>query len=82
MVYTHAHGSSSLRETALFLSFPYVCPEPVLVKRLLLYINEWPFSYLIGGSEDLHNHIPATNKHPDRHEHKNAFALVVFVFCL
>ena len=36
-----------LRENG-FLSFPYVCPEPVLVKRWLLYINgsKSPFSYL------------------------------------
>jgi hypothetical protein len=27
------------RTTGLFLSFPYVCPEPVLVKSSLLYIN-------------------------------------------
>ena len=26
-------------KTALFLSFPYVCPEPVLVKECILYIN-------------------------------------------
>jgi hypothetical protein len=26
-------------KTVLFLSFPYVCPEPVLVKRSFLYIN-------------------------------------------
>jgi hypothetical protein len=26
-------------ENGLFLSFPYVCPEPVLVKRWHLYIN-------------------------------------------
>jgi hypothetical protein len=28
-----------LRKTPLFLSLPYVCPEPVLVKRSFLYIN-------------------------------------------
>jgi hypothetical protein len=26
-------------KTASFLSFPYVCPEPVLVKECILYIN-------------------------------------------
>jgi hypothetical protein len=26
-------------KTALFWSFPYVCPEPVLVKQCILYIN-------------------------------------------
>jgi hypothetical protein len=25
-------AEATLRETNLFLSFPYVCPEPVLVK--------------------------------------------------
>ena len=29
----------AIRERHSFLSFPYVCPEPVLVKRSLLYIN-------------------------------------------
>eukprot|EP01046_Picozoa_sp_COSAG06_P033848 COSAG06_NODE_3492_length_5270_cov_2.545736_4_plen_254_part_00 len=29
----------SLRKTYFFLSFSYVCPEPVLVKRSFLYIN-------------------------------------------
>jgi hypothetical protein len=28
-----------LRKNDLFLSFPYVCPEPVLVKCSFLYIN-------------------------------------------
>eukprot|EP01046_Picozoa_sp_COSAG06_P028914 COSAG06_NODE_2642_length_6517_cov_33.378778_5_plen_68_part_00 len=27
------------KKTVSFLSFPYVCPEPVLVKRLFLYKN-------------------------------------------
>jgi hypothetical protein len=27
------------KKTALFLSSPYVCPEPVLAKRSRLYIN-------------------------------------------
>ena len=27
------------KNTSLFLSFPYVCPEPVLAKRSFLYIN-------------------------------------------
>jgi hypothetical protein len=26
-------------ENGTFLSFPYVCPEPVLVKQCILYIN-------------------------------------------
>jgi hypothetical protein len=31
------------------LSFPYVCPEPVLVKQCILYINgaKMAFSYLL-----------------------------------
>ena len=28
-----------MRQTRLLFSFPYVCPEPVLVKRSFLYIN-------------------------------------------
>jgi hypothetical protein len=43
-----ARGSVGFFEkTALFLSFPYVCPEPVLVKRLFLYMNGYkiPFSH-------------------------------------
>ena len=28
-----------LQQNGLFLSFPYVCPEPVLVKCSFLYIN-------------------------------------------
>jgi hypothetical protein len=35
---THSSGSAR-KETLPFLSFPYVCPEPVLVKRSFLYIN-------------------------------------------
>jgi hypothetical protein len=37
-----------LQENGQFLIFPYVCPEPVLVKRSLLYINgsKRPFSHL------------------------------------
>jgi hypothetical protein len=27
------------KNATLFLSFPYVCPEPVLVNRSFLYIN-------------------------------------------
>ena len=37
-----------LQENGQFLSFPYVCPEPVLAPRSLLYINgsKRPFSHL------------------------------------
>jgi hypothetical protein len=37
---------SLVGKTAFFLSFPYVCPEPVLAKRSFLYINgaKMPFS--------------------------------------
>jgi hypothetical protein len=31
--------TSQVRKPYLFLSFPYVCPEPVLVKSSILYIN-------------------------------------------
>ena len=31
--------SIHLRQNGLFLSFPYVCPEPVLVKSAFLHIN-------------------------------------------
>ena len=44
----HRRGveGNGLRENGLFWSFLYVCPEPVLVKRLLLYTNgsKSPFS--------------------------------------
>jgi hypothetical protein len=33
------HHQDILQENGLFLSFPYVCPEPVLVKCSLLCIN-------------------------------------------
>jgi hypothetical protein len=41
------------KKTVSFLSFLYVCPEPVLVKRSFLYINgsKRPFSYLRWASE-------------------------------
>eukprot|EP01046_Picozoa_sp_COSAG06_P020396 COSAG06_NODE_1490_length_9281_cov_6.074820_4_plen_121_part_00 len=32
-------GPETVRKTAFFLSFPYVCPEPVLAKCSFLYIN-------------------------------------------
>ena len=37
----HRRGveGNGLRENGLFWSFLYVCPEPVLVKRWLFYIN-------------------------------------------
>ncbi len=34
-----ARAQARLRENGHFLSFPYVCPEPVLVKSSFLYIN-------------------------------------------
>jgi hypothetical protein len=42
----HSDHADSVRKTAFFLSFPYVCPEPVLVKCSFLYINgaKMPFS--------------------------------------
>jgi hypothetical protein len=38
-----------LRENGLVFDFPYVCPEPVLVKRSFLCINgqKRPFSHLV-----------------------------------
>jgi hypothetical protein len=32
-------SSSMLQHNGLFLRFPYVCPEPVLVKSSFVYIN-------------------------------------------
>ena len=37
--FTCVSYSSTLQENGLFLSFPYVCPEPVLVERSFLCIN-------------------------------------------
>jgi hypothetical protein len=40
---------STLQQNGPFLSFPCVCPEPVLVKIIMLYINgsNRPFCHLI-----------------------------------
>eukprot|EP01051_Picozoa_sp_SAG22_P034890 SAG22_NODE_16082_length_333_cov_0.760684_1_plen_66_part_10 len=38
-----------LQENGLFLSFPYVCPEPVLVKRSFLYINGYKKTVFLPG---------------------------------
>ena len=38
-LYLPPRNGSGQGRRRLFLSFPYVCPEPVLVKRLLIYIN-------------------------------------------
>jgi hypothetical protein len=51
-----AGGANQLQENALFFEcFPYVCPEPVLVKSSFLYINgsKRPFFHLAGVLEDL-----------------------------
>jgi len=39
------NNPSGAKNATLFLSFPYVCPEPVLAKSSFLYINgsKWPF---------------------------------------
>jgi hypothetical protein len=41
-------------KTVLFLSFPYVCPEPVLVKLSFLHINgeKRPFCHLFSAWSD------------------------------
>jgi hypothetical protein len=49
------HCLGALRQNGLLMSFPYVCPEPVLVKSSFIYINgsKRPFFHL-GVFEALH----------------------------
>jgi hypothetical protein len=53
------------KKTVSLLSFPYACPEPVLVKRSFLYINAFkrPFSHL---------HAPVDRPKPQHHLRKSA----------
>ena len=45
---TLATLSHAVGKRHLFLSFPYVCPEPVLAKRSFLYINGSKMPYFAG----------------------------------
>jgi hypothetical protein len=55
-------------KTGFVLSFPYVCPEPVLAKSSFLYINgaKSPFFHLCDGAGGAHQVVPACDNPSDK----------------
>eukprot|EP01046_Picozoa_sp_COSAG06_P060271 COSAG06_NODE_12759_length_1333_cov_2.100486_3_plen_232_part_00 len=58
----------SLRQNGLFVSFPYVCPEPVLAKSSFLDINgaKSPIFHLCDGAGGAHQVVPACDNPSDK----------------